>query len=130
MQKKPSLVIIGGGIVGIAIAREAVNSGKFSQITIIDKEKELGTHATTRNSGVIHAGFYYTPETKKAKFCSQANKLMRNYCNKYSIPIFKCGKVVVSKTEAEDDILEELYLRGKKNGCNYSIERRSVCQLG
>ena len=67
MHKK--LVIIGGGIVGTAIAREAALKKIFSDIVIIEKEKTLGSHASSRNSGVIHAGLYYKPNTLKAKVC-------------------------------------------------------------
>ena len=82
MTKKNRLIICGGGIVGITIAREAALSKKFSEIRLLEKDDNLGTHSTTRNSGVIHAGFYYSPESKKAKFCSAGNKLMREYCIK------------------------------------------------
>ena len=116
-----SLLIIGGGVVGITIAREAAKSKKFSNITLIEKEPSLGLHASTRNSGVIHAGFYYSPETKKALFCSEANKMMRNYCITNNLTVKKCGKIVVSKNKLETSILEELYDRGVKNKCNLEI---------
>ena len=70
---KPNLVVIGAGIVGITIAREAKKSNLFRQIIIIDKENKAGFHSSTRNSGVIHSGFYYSPDSYKAQFCSEGN---------------------------------------------------------
>ncbi len=113
---KTNLVIIGGGIIGITIAREAAHNKLFSNITVIEKETNLGIHASTRNSGVIHAGFYYSPDSFKAKFCVEGNKLMREYCIKKNLLINKCGKVVVTSNENDEITLKELYKRGKENG--------------
>ncbi len=115
--EKKRLLIAGGGIIGVTLAREAALSGKFTKITIIEKEKALGTHASTRNSGVIHAGFYYNPDSKKAKFCSKGNELMRNYCMKNKLNVNKCGKVVVTRNASEEETLFKLYKRGINNGC-------------
>ena len=84
-MKRNNLIICGGGIVGATIAREAALTKKFTDISVIEKDDQLGLHSTTRNSGVIHAGFYYTPESKKAKFCNNGNSLMRDYCMKNKI---------------------------------------------
>ena len=113
-MNKNKLIICGGGIIGATIAREAALSKKFTDILVIEKDHQLGTHSTTRNSGVIHAGFYYSPESKKAKFCNNGNMLMRDYCLKNKIKINKCGKVVVTKNDLQEKILFELYERGKK----------------
>ena len=114
MNKKNKLIICGGGILGITIAREAALSKNFSEIRLLEKDYKLGTHSTTRNSGVIHAGFYYSPESKKAKFCAKGNKLMREYCIKNNIKTNRCGKVVVTRNQKEEETLLELYKRGKK----------------
>lgn len=119
--KNCKLVIIGGGILGTTIAREAAINKLFSEIFIIEKESVLGAHSSTRNSGVIHAGFYYYPESFKAKFCAEGNKIMREYCLKNSISINKCGKVVVSSSELEEKVLFELYKRGIANGSELQI---------
>ena len=94
---------------------------KFSEIRLLEKDEKLGTHSTTRNSGVIHAGFYYSPESKKAKFCSRGNKLMREYCIKNNIKTKRCGKVVVTRDQKEEEMLLELFNRGIKNGCQLEI---------
>jgi L-2-hydroxyglutarate oxidase LhgO len=120
-SKKPILLIIGAGIVGITIAREAALSKIFKKILIIDKEKKAGFHATSRNSGVIHAGFYYSPDSKKAKFCSKGNSLMRKYILDNSLSFNPCGKVVVSKNDIEDETINILGKRGKENDCDVSV---------
>ena len=120
-NEKPVLLIIGAGIVGLTIAREADKRNIFGKIIIIDKEKTAGYHATTRNSGVIHSGFYYTPESNKAKFCAEGNKLMREYCIKKSIQNNKCGKVVISKNQKEDEVINELGRRAKINNSKVEI---------
>ena len=93
MSLSKSLFIIGGGIVGMTIAREAALKKCFKKITIIEKERQLGYHASSRNSGVIHAGFYYAPNSQKALFCSQANSLLRNYCLKIKLSLKRQGKL-------------------------------------
>ena len=118
---KKSLLIIGGGIMGMSIAREASFSNLFSEITIIEKEKKLGLHASSRNSGVIHAGFYYSPNSKKALFCSEANSLLRNFCLEKGVEVKKTGKVVVCNDESNLEILYKLYERGISNGTNVSL---------
>ena len=120
-SSKPNLIVIGGGIVGITIARESIKSKLFNEVSIVEKERELGFHSSSRNSGVIHAGFYYSPESKKAKFCADGNKLMRKYILKNSIKYNPAGKVVVSKNEEEDKIIELLGMRAKENKCEVSI---------
>ena len=117
ISTKPNLIIVGAGIVGITIAREAALSKLFGEIIIIEKERQAGYHASSRNSGVLHSGFYYSPDSKKANFCSEGNKLMRDYILTNSLSFNPCGKVVVSKNEADDKIIEILGNRAKQNNC-------------
>ena len=126
MNKSNKLIICGGGIIGITIAREAALTKKFSEIKLLEKDEALGSHSTTRNSGVIHSGFYYSPESTKAEFCSRGNKLMRDYCIKNNIKTKQCGKVVVTKNPKQEDTLLELYERGKKNGCEVEIFNKKM----
>lgn len=117
MTSKPSLLIIGGGINGLTIARQAALDGYFSIVSLAEKESRLALHASTRNSGVIHAGFYYDSQSQRGRTCTQGNALMREYCIKNSLPVNKCGKVVVTKSEAEEEVLSKLKDRGDANGC-------------
>ena len=120
-SNKATLVVIGAGIVGITIAREAALSGLFGKILVIEKEKKAGLHATSRNSGVIHSGFYYSPGSNKASFCSIGNRMMRKYIVDNSLTYNPCGKVVVSKDAFEDDTIKMLGERGKQNNCGVSV---------
>lgn len=91
------------------------------KVLITDKEGFLGAHASGRNSGVVHAGFYYSPDSLKARFCRLGNEEIRELCKRNDIPINSAGKVVVSKNEAEDIQLSRLYERGLANGVDLEI---------
>ncbi|MBW2662806.1 MAG: L-2-hydroxyglutarate oxidase [Deltaproteobacteria bacterium] len=108
-------LVIGGGIIGINIATELRNLFPDTKVTLIEKGKECGAHASTRNSGVLHAGFYYSPDSLKAKFTRIGNKLLTEYCDSNRIPVNKCGKLVVAKDPSEHVYLDELLKRGRTN---------------
>lgn len=114
-------LIIGGGIVGLALARELRAKQQRSSIAIIEKEPQVASHASGRNSGVLHAGFYYSADSLKAKFCREGNRMMREYCQQNGLAMDVCGKVVVAKNEAELEGLQELHARGVKNGVALSL---------
>jgi L-2-hydroxyglutarate oxidase len=117
-------VIVGGGIIGINIARELKRIFSDAKVTLLEKEHECGLHASSRNSGVLHAGFYYSPDSLKAKFTRLGNKLLTGYCESKKLPINKCGKLVVAKHHREHLMLEELLKRGRVN----SIEVQEVTE--
>jgi len=114
-------LIIGGGIIGLAIARNLINRFPSSHIVILEKEKDVGYHSSGRNSGVLHAGFYYTADSLKAKFTRDGNNQMKEYCRQNNLKINECQKVVVVKDETELEALFELEKRGKTNGVNVKI---------
>ena len=109
-------LVIGGGIVGITLALRLKERYRDSAITLIEKESTLGAHASGRNSGVLHAGFYYTPDSLKARFTRDGNRLLTEYCLDRSIPINQTGKLVVAQDETELPLLDELLNRGRANG--------------
>ena len=109
-------LVIGGGIVGINIARQLKKEYTDATVTLIEKESNCGAHASGRNSGVLHAGFYYSPDSLKAKFTKLGNKQLTEYCKSKSIPINRCGKLVVAKDCSEHPALDELLRRGQANG--------------
>ncbi len=115
------IIVVGGGIIGITTALEVSKRKIFDEILILEKDNELGSHATVRNSGVIHAGFYYTEDSKKAEFCSEGNNLLRKYCLEKNITINKCGKVVVTKNKFDEETLSLLYKRGLNNGVELEL---------
>ena len=118
---KPDFLIIGAGIIGLSVALELKKQFSDSKITIIDKEKNLGVHASGRNSGVLHAGFYYSDNSLKAKLCRNGNNYWHSYCLEKKLKINQCGKLVIARNEGEIDKLDELYRRGQKNGVELEL---------
>lgn len=108
-------LIIGGGVIGLCLALEARKRHPQRSIHLIEKEPECGFHASGRNSGVLHAGFYYTADSLKARFTREGNRRWKEYCKKRQIPLNECGKLVVARDESELKGLDELFARGKKN---------------
>ncbi|KAG5318150.1 L2HDH protein, partial [Pseudoatta argentina] len=109
------LVIVGGGIVGCATARELIMRHPNMKIAIVEKENALAMHQTSHNSGVVHAGIYYTPGSMKAKLCVEGLKLSYEYFCKNNIPHKKIGKLIVAQNPAEVKSIDELFDKGMKN---------------
>jgi (S)-2-hydroxyglutarate dehydrogenase len=109
-------IVIGGGVIGVNIARGLRRTFPVASVTLLEKEAECGRHASGRNSGVLHAGFYYSPDSLKAKFTWRGNRLLTEYCGERKIPINKCGKLVVAKDKGDHAGLDELLRRGRANG--------------
>ena len=121
MLKTCDYLIIGGGIIGLGVAYNLRKKYPSASISLIEKEPKLGYHASGRNSGVIHAGFYYTTNSLKARFTRNGNIELKRFCKEHGIPINECGKLVVAKNEAEDKLIDELYSRGIANGVPLEI---------
>ncbi|MEW6447152.1 MAG: L-2-hydroxyglutarate oxidase [Bacillota bacterium] len=115
MRDKCDVLIIGAGIVGYTVARELLRRG-VDDIVIVEKEEAPGKHASGRNSGVLHAGIYYSPETFKARFTVEGNHLMKEFCREKGLPLLESGKVIVAKNETEVPGIEELERRARANG--------------
>ena len=109
------LVVIGGGILGLSVAREALIRG-VDQVVVIEKESSIATHQSSRNSGVIHAGIYYKPGSFKASLCRKGMIKMKEYCRTKNIPVNECGKLIVAVSEDEEQRLSDLYEQGRHNG--------------
>jgi L-2-hydroxyglutarate oxidase LhgO len=108
------VVIIGAGVIGLAVAREL--SEVYENVLLVEKEKSFGQHTSSRNSEIIHSGIYYPKKTLKTKMCIEGNKLMYQFLEKYNIPHKKCGKLIVATNRKEEEVLEQLYQRGIENG--------------
>lgn len=115
------IVIVGSGIIGMAIARGLIELDSSLRITIYERESAFGVHASARNSGVMHAGFYYSPESMKAKFCREGRDELEKIALKYSITVRKVGKVIVAQDRGEEQQLSTLFERGKANGVSLEI---------
>ncbi|EFL50698.1 FAD dependent oxidoreductase [Solidesulfovibrio fructosivorans JJ]] len=116
----PDFLVIGAGVVGISIARELAARHPGASVTVLEKEPDIGAHASGRNSGVIHAGFYYTADSLKARFTREGNAALKAFCAERGLPVRSCGKLVVAKNEAEVPVLDTLLARGKQNGVELS----------
>lgn len=114
--KKTDFLVIGGGVIGLNIARDLRRRYGNSGITLIEKESDCGLHASGRNSGVLHAGFYYAPKSLKAAFTRGGNQELTAYCEAKGLPINRCGKLVVAKDRRDHPALDELLRRGHANG--------------
>jgi L-2-hydroxyglutarate oxidase LhgO len=116
MVNSTDFLVIGGGIIGISVARGLRRRYPGSRVVLLEKEKACGQHASGRNSGVLHAGFYYTPDSLKARFTRQGNVALTDYCRRRQIRLNNCGKLVVARSEAEHAQMDELLRRGRANG--------------
>ena len=94
-------VIIGAGIVGLTIARELKARFPSQTILILEKESEVGLHGSGRNSGVLHSGIYYPPESYKAKFCAEGRVALTEFCHEHKLPFRQIGKILVPTREEE-----------------------------
>ena len=110
------VVVIGGGIVGLALADAWLARNPASSVLVLEKEENLAAHASGRNSGVLHAGFYYAPDSLKARLTRQGNALLHEFCAERGVPVKETGKVVVTQSDAEAASLHELFRRGQANG--------------
>jgi glycerol-3-phosphate dehydrogenase len=109
-----NILIIGGGVVGCAIAAEL--SKQWQDVFVVERFPRVGMATSTRNSGVIHSGIYYSPGSLKARHCLQGNPLTFAFCEEHHIPHRRTGKLVVAAEAREESALEALYKRGQENG--------------
>ena len=110
------VAVIGGGIVGLAIADAVLALRPRGRVVVLEKEPQLAEHASGRNSGVLHAGFYYHPDSAKARLTRRGNQLLREFCLQEGVPVRDTGKVVVTTGPHELQTLHELHARGVENG--------------
>jgi (S)-2-hydroxyglutarate dehydrogenase len=125
MAEHCDYLIIGAGIIGLAIARELHSRYPHASVTILEKEPDVAYHSSGRNSGVLHAGFYYSADSLKAKFTRDGNLAMKDFCRQKGLKLNECMKVVVARDESELEPLYELDRRGKRNGVDVQIVTES-----
>jgi 2-hydroxyglutarate dehydrogenase len=109
------LLVVGAGIVGLAVARELLDRHPGRRLVVLEREPEVGFHQTGHNSGVVHAGIYYKPGSLKAKLCVAGARRLYAYCEEHGVPVKRNGKLIVALDEGELPRLEELERRGRAN---------------
>lgn len=119
--ERTDYLIIGAGIIGLTLARQLQERYPPKKILLLEKEPDVARHSSGRNSGVLHAGFYYTSNSLKARFTRDGNAEMKKYCRDNGLALNECGKVVVADDETELQALYELKKRGKANGVEVRI---------
>lgn len=112
---------MGAGIIGLTVAREIRLRWPDQRVTILEKEADIALHASGRNSGVLHAGFYYDPNSLKAKLTNSGNKQLTDFCINHGIKVNRCGKLVVASSEDDLPSLSDLYYRGIANGVELQL---------
>lgn len=121
IKDKYEFIIIGGGMVGLCLANQIIRRKISKSICIIDKEERLGMHSSGRNSGVLHAGIYYEPNSLKAKVCIKGAKRLKKWIKERELPINNCGKIIIPQSKDLDSELDKLFYRGIKNGAKVEM---------
>ena len=116
MTRTADVAVVGGGIIGLAVADALLAARPGSSVVVLDKEPGLGAHASGRNSGVLHAGFYYSPDSLKARLTRRGNELLHTFCDENGVPVRRCGKLVVARSTDELAALDDLLERAAANG--------------
>ena len=116
MTSESDLIIIGGGIVGLATAYRFLERFPGKTVTVLEKEAAVARHQTGRNSGVMHTGIYYRPGSLKAQNCRAGKLAMEEFCTRENIPFILCGKIIVAVEQSELTRMETLLERGPANG--------------
>jgi len=114
-------LVVGGGILGLTLALDLKHRYGDCSVTLLEKEQACGLHASGRNSGVLHAGFYYSADTLKARLTREGNSQLAAYCTERKLPLLRCGKLVVATSAADLPGLEELQRRGTANGVTLEL---------
>lgn len=122
------VAIVGGGMLGLAVARELLARGPRRSVCVLEKEPALATHQSGHSSGVIHAGIYYAPGSLKARLCVEGARELYAYCERRELPHERCGKVILAATADEVPRLQELRRRGLANGVRglRELDRRGL----
>lgn len=122
------IIIIGGGIVGLATALKIKERQPGLKLAVIEKEDHLAAHQTGHNSGVIHSGVYYKPGSLKARNCIRGYQMLLDFCRQHNIPHELCGKIIVATSREEIPQLEKIQDRGQQNGLT-GLKRLSVEEM-
>ena len=129
-MNQSDVIIVGGGIVGLATAYQLIQRFPATRITLLEKEASVGVHQSGSNSGVLHSGIYYKPGSLKARNCRIGKEAMVAFCRQHGVDYEICGKVIVAVEESELPILQGILQRGQKNGVRSTmIDRDRLLEL-
>lgn len=129
-QRYYDICVVGGGILGSFVAKNCAKRWPGASVALFESEQQLHTHNSSRNSGVLHSGLYYAPDTLKARMSVAGTKAMKDYCKEHNIPISNCGKLVVPTNEPQHQTLETLLEQGRKNGVEVEkIDAASILRM-
>ena len=120
--------VIGAGIVGLSVAYKITEKHPSASVLVLEKESKIGQHQTSHNSGVIHAGIYYAPESLKARLCRQGLVETKAFCDQYGLANESCGKLIVATNKVEEERVEQLFQRAKNNSANVRLIKKSELQ--
>jgi len=128
MSKNNPIIIIGAGMVGLSLANQLRERFKSKKVFIFEKENKIGLHSSGRNSGVLHAGIYYKPNTLKSRVCINGAKRLKKWCEEEKIEVLNCGKYIVAQDKHLDKQLDLIFDRGKKNGAKVEMISKKTFQ--
>lgn len=130
-MEKIDIIIVGAGVVGLAVAAELTKRFTGRDVLILEKHGKFGQETSSRNSEVIHAGMYYPTASLKARLCVEGNTMLYDFCDKYTVPYNRTGKLIIARNEAEIPAIEPVFAQGKTNGVNglQLIGRRELNRL-
>ncbi len=114
MPQHLEALVVGAGVIGVAVARALARAGR--EVVVLERERAIGQHASSRNSEVLHAGIYYPPDSLKARLCVQGRHALSRYCAARGVPHRRVGKLIVATTDAQRATLERLHARARQNG--------------
>lgn len=120
-REKTDVIVIGGGIIGLAVAYQIQENCSGTRVVVLEKEDEVAVHQTGHNSGVLHSGVYYRPGSLKALNCRQGKSAMELFCREHGIDFEICGKVIVAVSDSELSRMHEIFRRGQANGVECEI---------
>ena len=111
---KVDCVIVGAGVVGLAVAAELAKQGR--EVVVLEQHELIGSETSSRNSEVIHAGIYYPTNSLKAKFCVRGKQLLYDYCASRGVDNKRCGKIIVAANESQRATVEQYISKAAANG--------------
>jgi|GEM_PF-2631881 len=130
-MEKTDIVIIGAGVIGLAVALQTVESHPQKTIILLEQHETFGQETSSRNSEVIHAGIYYPRGSLKARLCVEGKNLLYDFCRRWDVPCQKTGKLIIARELSEIAVLEDLMEQGAKNGVDdlVYLEKAQVRRL-